>query len=95
MNMDVVESDGIWLCSSSTHAPDLVAAFIIIEVLVMSCVGHCERKVGVSEWIIWEVFKILIAKLFCILNPAIWLSFESPVEDFVGCVLELVLTDTA
>ena len=45
MNVDVVEGDRVGLCSSSAHAPDLVAAFIIVEVLIVSGVWHRERKV--------------------------------------------------
>ena len=47
----------------------------------------------VGEWVDWEVFEILVAEFLGILKPAIDLAFESPVEDFVGCVIVQVLSD--
>ena len=93
MDVDVVESDSVRLRPSSAHAPDLVAALIVVPMLVVSRVWHCEGPVFVGEWIDWEVFEISIAEFVGILKPAIDLAFESPVEDFVGCGIEQVLSD--
>lgn len=87
MNVNVVEGDGVWLDSSSAHAPDLVAAFVVVEVLVVSSVWHREREVGVCEWVSRHVLKVFVAEFFCILNPAVYLAFESPVENMVGSVI--------
>ena len=40
MSTDVTEGDGVWLLSASSHAEDLVAVWIVEEVLILSSVGH-------------------------------------------------------
>ena len=93
MNVDVVEGDRVGLCSSSAHAPDLVAALVIVPMLVVSGVRHRECIVCVSEGVVWEVFEVFEVEFLCILKPATDLAFESPVEDFKGCIIVKVLSD--
>ena len=93
MNVDVVEGDCVWLSSSSAHAPNLVAALIVVPVLVVSGVRHRERPMSVVEWVRRHVLEVFEAEFLGILYPAVYLSFESPVEDFVGCVIVEVLSD--
>ena len=93
MNVDVVEGDRVGLCSSSAHAPDLVAALVIVPMLVVSGVRHRHRIVCVSEGVVWEVFEVFEVEFLCILKPATDLAFESPVEDFKGCIIVKVLSD--
>ena len=67
---DVVKSDSVWLFSASTHAEDLVAVWIVEEVLILSSVGHEERKVVSKEWVVAPLIDSVIAKYFRVLEPA-------------------------
>jgi hypothetical protein len=93
MNVNVVEGDRVRLCPSSAHAPDLVAALIVVPMLVVSGIWHCERQVLVAERISREVLEVFIAEFFRVLYPAVYLSFESPVEDFISSIIVGILSD--
>ena len=54
MRADITESDCVWLGSSSSHAENLIAIWIIEEVLVLPGVGH-------EEGVAWSIFEGIVA----------------------------------
>ena len=59
---DVTKGDGVWLLSASTHAEDLVAVWVVEEVLILSSVGHKEGvEVTGLERIVAPLIDALIA----------------------------------
>ena len=77
---NVVESDSVRLNSSSAHVPDLVASYLIVEVLVVSGIWHVEGTVHVVPWLIDHVTERVVPKGSCELLPAINLVMESGVK---------------
>ena len=77
---DVVESDSVRLNSSFAHVPDLVASYLIVEVLVVSGIRHVECIVQVIPWLFDHVTERIVSKGSCELLPAINLVLESGVE---------------
>ena len=77
---NVVESDSVRLNSSSAHVPDLVASYLIVEVLVVSSIWHVECKVNVVPWLIDHVTERVVPKGSCELSPAINLVKEKGIK---------------
>ena len=44
---DVIECYGVWLNSTSSHFPNLIAACSVEEMLVVSCVWHIDCRVDI------------------------------------------------
>ena len=82
---DVFEGNGVWLLSSSAHAEDLVAVWVVEEVLVLPGVWHEEGVVGISidEGIVAPLADAGVVVGFRVLEPAVALV--------VGVVSEPVL----
>ena len=75
---DVSKGDGVWLLSASSHAEDLVAVWVIEEVLILSSVGHKEGVVIAGlEGIIAPLIDAVIAVHFRVLHPAVSLALSS------------------
>lgn len=75
---DVVEGDGVWLLSASSHAEELVALWVVEEVLVPSGVGHQEgegRRLPHAgrEWVVAPVVNAVVAVSLGELDPALGL----------------------
>ena len=51
---DVIECYGVWLNSTSSHLPNLIAASSVVEVLVMSSVWHMDCRVDIIPGELWE-----------------------------------------
>lgn len=70
--VDVVEGDRVWLGSASAHAEDLVAVWVVVEVLVLLGVGHQEGEVvALEEWVDTPVVDALVAVGFGVFEPAV------------------------
>ena len=54
MRWDVVKCYGVWLDSTSSHFPNLIAACSVEEMLVMSCVWHIDCRVDIIPGELWE-----------------------------------------
>jgi len=73
---NVVESNGVWLSSTLSHAEDLVAVWVIEEVLIPFRVRHQEGIVvlvttnRVKERIVTPFVDTLITVGFGVLEPA-------------------------
>ena len=82
---DVFEGNGVWLLSSSAHAEDLVAVWVVEEVLVLPGVWHEEGVVGITidEWVVAPLADAGVVVGFRVLEPAVALV--------VGVVSEPVL----
>ena len=80
MGWNVVESDSVRLDSSFAHVPDLVASYLIVEVLVVSGIWHVECIVNVVPWLIDHVTERVVPKGSCELSPAINLVKEIGVK---------------
>ena len=51
---DVIECYGVWLNSTSSHLPNLIAACSVEEVLVVSSVWHIDCRVDIIPGELWE-----------------------------------------
>ena len=70
--VDVVEGDGVWLGSAPAHAEDLVAVWVVVEVLVLLGVGHQEGEVvALEEWVDTPLVDAVIAVGLRVLEPAV------------------------
>ena len=88
--VDVVEGDRVWLGSASAHAEDLVAVWVVVEVLVLLGVGHQEGVVvALEEWVDTPVVDALIAVGFGVFEPAV--SLVGGVSS--DPILELIISD--
>jgi len=85
--VDVVEGDRVWLGSASAHAEDLVAVWVVVEVLVLLGVGHQEGEVvALEEWVDTPVVDALIAVGLGVFEPAVSLAggvSPSPILELV------------
>ena len=90
MRADVSEGDGVWLLSASTHAEDLVAVWVVKEVLILSSVGHKEGvEVSFLEGVVAPLIDAFIAVNFRILHPAVSLVCSSESNP----VIELLVSE--
>ena len=87
MRADVVEGDGVWLLSASPHAEDLIAVWVVEEVLILSSVWHEEGvEAVICEGIVAPLTDAVIAVHLRILHPAVRLvhgSIPDPVVELL------------
>lgn len=96
---DITESDSVRLLSASSHAEDLVAVWVVVEVLVPSGVGHQEGELGGGvKGVVAPVGDGVVAVGLRELHPAVGLAsglLSDPVLElclaFGGVLLALVV----
>ena len=84
----IVEGDGIGLNTTSAHGPDLVAANLVVEVLIVPGVWHESCRVCVLPRELNELAEGEIAKRLGKVSPAINLVVEIGIQS-VLVVIEI------